>query len=346
MPAYKDSKTGKWFAKFQIETLDGKKRQHIKRGFAKKADALAYEHEKKAEKSHLPSITLQTLCVRFLDDYSINHRENSLRLIRANLTRHILPYLGEIKLNELSAIKIREWQKIINKKPLAASTKNSINTTLKTLLKFAVKYYGFSHDILAGVSPLGRIETKKKIITLDEWKRLDDVIEDKHYKALFNLLFWCGLRIGEVMALQLLDFDFIAGSIRIEKQYNSDAKTTAPLKTVSSRRIVAIPPSVMEVVKEYLTAYYEVPEFPFAIKTARGINWKLKYYCEKANIPVISAHALRHSHASLLINEKIPAPVISDRLGHSNTYTTLKIYAHAYANADNQLAGFLDTMNK
>lgn len=346
MPAYKDSKTGKWFAKFQIETLDGKKRQHIKRGFLKKADALAYEHEKKAEKSHLPSISLQTLAMRFLEDYSINHRANSLRLIRANLTRHILPYLAEIKLTELSAIKIREWQKIINEKTLAASTKNSINTTFKTLLKFAVKYYGFDASILAGVSPMGRIETTKKVITLEQWKRLDDVIDDKHYKALFSLLFWCGLRIGEVMALQLLDFDFINGSLRIEKQYNADTKTTAPLKTTSSRRVVAIPPSVLEVVKEYLTAFYEVPEFPFALKTARGINWKLKYYCERANIPVISAHALRHSHATLLINNNIPAPAISDRLGHSNTYTTMRVYAHAYANADNQLAGFLDSMNK
>lgn len=343
MPAYKD-KQGRWFAKFQLEEYTGKKRQVMKRGFARKADALAYENEQKALHNHSASVSLCTLAGAFLRDYGINHRSNSLRLIRSNLDRHIVPFLGEIKLNELKPIHVHEWQNHIRQSSLSESSKASINNTLRQLLRFAVKYYGFSGDFVAGIEPMGRVEASQKVITLEDWKKLDAVIQDKHYKALFSLLYWCGLRIGEVMALQLLDFDFIQSLVKIDKQYSSDSKKLMPLKTARSKRVVAIPRHVLDIVSEYLSAFHTVPPLPFALKTSRGINWALKRYCIQAGIEPISAHTLRHSHATLLIHSNISAPVIADRLGHSNTYTTMRVYAHAYADSDRLVAEALDKL--
>lgn len=77
MPAYRDKK-GKWFAKFQIKTYSGKSKQIFRRGFAKKADALAFEHDFKAQYTYLPSISLERLSKAFLTDYGINAQQRAI----------------------------------------------------------------------------------------------------------------------------------------------------------------------------------------------------------------------------------------------------------------------------
>lgn len=65
-----------------------------------------------------------------------------------------------------------------------------------------------------------------------------------------------------------------------------------------------------------------------------NLNFKLKKVCEKAGLPPIHLHSLRHTHASLLINSNITAKVIADRLGHSTTKTTLDTYSHVFAESE------------
>lgn len=329
MPAYKDKNRGTWYAKFNFKDWQGKTRQKIKRGFAKKSDALDFEHEFKAQYSQLPSITLQTLATAFLQDYRVNHRANSLRLAERNTRRHILPYFASTPVDKITPLMIRKWQTQIRGLDLSESTKSGIQTTFKTLMRFAVKFYNLPRSPFESADKLGNIETRPVFITLEEWKKVDDSITDLHDKAFYNLLFWTGIRLSECRGLQPADFDFGQCEINITKQLNG--KTLTPPKTKGSVRVVSCPKSVMQLAKQYLDSYIEVPAMPFALYSPEWLNIRFKKYCQRVGLSGVTIHALRHSHASLLIKQNIPITVISKRLGHSSPTMTLRIYSHAYS---------------
>ena len=336
MPAYKDKIRNSWFAKFNFKDWQGNTKQKIKRGFTKKSDALAFEHEFKAKYSAMPSISLQTLATAFLDDYSINHRENTFISAERNLRLYILPYFPKMPIESITPLIIRKWQRIIIERGLAKSSMHAIQTTFKSLMKFAVKYYNLPKSPLDNADTLGEISTRPTFIELGEWKRIDEVIEKKHDKAFYNLLFWSGIRIGECRGLTPQDFDFDKNEISINKQL-SGTKVIPP-KTKGSYRTVSMPQFVMNTVKDYFDSLIECPEYPFAVLSVPTQSKRLKAYCKKAGIKDINIHALRHSHASLLIRLNVPITVISKRLGHSSPTMTLRIYSHAY-NDDMQNVG-------
>lgn len=340
MPAYKSS-SGKWYCKFYTKDWQGVQKQILKRGFRTKKEALAYEHNFKAKNKGLPSMSLQTLSDEFLSDYRVNHRNNSYLIAEANLRLHILPYLGELSVDDITPIKIRKWQTQISSEGWAQSTLFSIQTTLKLLFRFGIKYYGLPESILR-MDSMGHKEIRLTFLELDEWKRLDAVIKDKHDKALFNLLFWSGMRIGEARGLSEESFDYTKGTVSIIRQYDSKLKALAPLKTPKSKRVLALPVPVLELVKEYFGSYHTVPELPFTIKAVRQIQKDFSDYCEKAGLHGLSLHSLRHSHASLLIKQGIPINAIAKRLGHANPAMTLRVYSHVYGDAEDEIAKILN----
>ena len=343
MPAYRDKK-GKWFAKFQIKTYSGKSKQIFRRGFAKKADALAYEHDFKAQYAYLPSISLERLSKAFLTDYGINHRANSLRSTEANLRLHILPLFGKFPINEITSIKIREWQNNLKISELSPATQQSINTTFKAVMSYAVKYYNLPASPFVQAGAITREPRPQVVLSWEEWQKLYATLKPGHDQTLFSLIYFSGIRLGEAQGLTATDFDFTANTVSIERQYSYTTKKTEPLKTAKSHRLISLPPFIAKMVQSYLDSFYVIPQLPFALKTPRGLNFILKKYCMEADVPVISVHALRHSHASLLIAKGMPITAVSARLGHTSSAVTLRVYSHAFADADTKISGLLENM--
>ena len=344
MPAYK-SANGKWYCKFYSKDWQGNRKQILKRGFATKREAQSYEHEYKTKNTAIPSMTLQMLSDEFLGGYKASHRNNSYLIAEANLRLHILPTLGEIMLDSLNLLKIRKWQVKMTKTDLKESTLHSIQTTLKKVLRYGIKYYGLSAKIL-NLDALGKRTSRMTFLELDEWNKLDYYIVDEHDNALFNLLFWSGIRIGEAMGLSEDDIDFEKNEISIRHQWDTKLKKIMPLKTAKSERKIVLPQFVIDLIKEYFGNYHTLPDYPFAIKNVRTIQKDLQDYCRIADITGISIHSLRHSHATLLIRNNVPIPAISKRLGHSNPATTLRVYSHVYKEADSEIAKMLEIVSK
>ena len=346
MAVFKDTARGTWYAKFYYTDWQGKRRQTLKRGFIKKSDAQKYEKDIKDRSTQSPTLSLNELSKHFLDDYKLHRRPNSYKLTDNNLRLHILPYVGKLPVNEITPLTVRTWQNEILKTDLSKSTIHAINTTFKTIMTYAVKYFNLAYSPFMRCEPIGKIEGKHNFIPLDDWGRLMAVIDNKHDRAAFSLLYWSGVRVGELQGLTPADIDFNNNTININKQYSSDNKEIAPLKTDKSKRVIAIPDFCMDIVKAYFNALVEIPPYPFTLHTSRGLNYRLKQYCIKADICPVSVHALRHSHASLLIKQGIPVNLISERLGHATPTVTLKIYSHVYENQDNELAKLLHTLGK
>ncbi len=340
MPAYKDNK-GRWYCKFYADTWDGNKKQILKRGFSTKKEALAYEYEYKANKSHSPDITLRTLYNEFIKDYKANYRPTSYDITRSTIKRHILPYFADTPINAITPIMYRKWQNDIKGKELTDSTKKNIETAFRKLLNFAVKFYNLQTTPFKAVASIGKMTAKEKVISIDDFNKLEkcfDVVDH----AIFDILFYGGLRLSELRGLTVSDFDFKNNQISINKQLIKDSPSE--LKTDTSRRVISMPQFVMNRIRTFLDALAAESQFPFLVWTPTIIRHRLTRYCKYAKIEPISPHTLRHSHATLLITKGIPINIISKRLGHANITTTLNIYSHCFKNSDADVVALLDSI--
>ena len=177
--------------------------------------------------------------------------------------------------------------------------------------------------------------------TLDEFKRFEAAISDKIIsKTIFNLLYWSGMRSGELMALTLGDFDFEAQAVEINKNYARLDREDLILepKTPKSNRRVSLPTHVCELVKDYANRLVDYEDGERLFEVTKGFLYhEMERGCKKSGVKRIRVHDVRHSHASLLIEMEISVLYISERLGHEDIQTTLEIYAHLYPNKKRRL---------
>ena len=168
-------------------------------------------------------------------------------------------------------------------------------------------------------------------------------------KVSFSILFYSGMRSGELLALTLNDFDFTNNTINIDKNYAllKGQHLIMPPKTPKSKRVISMSLFVMDMVKKYAGKRYDyIPTdrlIPLA-KTylTRAMNIGIK----KSGVKHCSIHYLRHAHASFLIENGFSPLLVSERLGHEKIETTLQTYSHLYPNKENQVADKIQKMHQ
>lgn len=185
-----------------------------------------------------------------------------------------------------------------------------------------------------------------KFWTLDEYRKFEEAVSDKIIsKTIFNLLYWSGMRSGEMMALTLEDFDFEAQAVEINKNYARLDREDLILepKTPKSNRRVSLPTHVCDLVKDYADRLvdYEPDERLFDV-TKSFLYHEMERGCKKSGVKRIRIHDIRHSHASLLVEMEVSVLYISERLGHEDIQTTLETYAHLYPHKNEQI---MDRLN-
>ena len=344
MAAYFDEKKKTWYCKFRYVDWQGKSRSTSKRGFRTKKEALRYEVDTKQILKEKPSISFKKLSEEFLADYKANNKYNSYVNAEKNCRKYILPTLGTQLIEDITPLIIRKWQADLLQYQLSDSTLRSINTTLCTMLNYAVKFYGLKSNPMKVTGKQGKYTRRLDFLEVEEWKKVDGVIDDLYDKTALNLMFWTGIRIAELMGLTKADIDLENNTISINKQYSRQHEVTTT-KTESSNRILSIPSFVSDLLRDYYKATkYLSEKYIFSIHSSFRLNLCLKKYCRNAGVREVSPHALRHSHASFLIRQGLPINAISKRLGHSSPSMTLNIYSHCYREQDNDIAAKIDKL--
>lgn len=161
----------------------------------------------------------------------------------------------------------------------------------------------------------------------------------------FEVLFWTGIREGELLALTPGDFDFGKGLLRITKSYQRirGEDVITPPKTPKSNRVIAMPDGLAEEVEEYI-ALIGVGNgervFPF---TKSFLHREMERGCKRSGVKRIRVHDLRHSHVSLLIDKGFTALAIADRLGHEAVDVTYR-YAHLFPSVQRDMADALQNL--
>ena len=181
--------------------------------------------------------------------------------------------------------------------------------------------------------------------TKDEYNHFADAMMDKPISFYaFELLYWCGIRLGELLALNAADFDFSQGIVSITKSYQrlgGEDIVTEP-KTPKSKRIIQMPAFLCEEMQEYIGSLYglETIDRIFPI-TKSYLHHEMDRGSKATGVKRIRIHDIRHSHVSLLIEMGFSAVAIADRLGHESIDVTYR-YAHLFPNKQMEMANKLD----
>lgn len=244
------------------------------------------------------------------------------------IKKKTLPYFGQKKLSEITVRDVIDWQNEIRKltdskgKHYSPDYLKNVHTQLSCIFNHAIKYYGLQ----AKAGNMGSEQPKEmEFWTKEEYQRFAEAMMDKPISFYaFEMLYWCGIREGELLALTPEDFDFDNSTVRINKSYQriqgQDAVTTP--KTKKSNRIIQMPEFLCNEMQDYLKQLYGAESdsriFPI---TKHYLKHEMQRGCKATGVKVIRIHDLRHSHISLLIDMGFTALAIADRVSASYWYT-------------------------
>lgn len=351
MPIYKDEKRGTWRVVYRYTDWTGKRIETQKRGFLTKREAKEFEAELIRTVKHAPDMSMSSMCKLYLDDLRSRRKPTTVYSEECMIRRHITPYLGNIPIDKITAVTVREWQNkvmqakgIYSKRPLSPHTLRNISVCLSSILNYAVRFHGLPHNPVNIARGMGKTVAHLDFWEVEEYEKFMSVIEDENDRLYFSLLFTSGMRLGEFLALTPNDIDFQANKISITKTYNWKLKYISPPKTETSVRTISMPPKIIDGIDAYLKRCYEPPERIFECVSQKILTARMVKYSSLAGVRRIRLHDLRHSHASYLIHQGVPITAISQRLGHKNPKITLEVYSHVYKSSDGEIVKVLENL--
>lgn len=353
MGHFKKEKDGRWSVQFYYEDCTGKKKRKHKLGFKTKKEADEWMHEFiKREQSDM-DMCFDTFVALYLKDISKDLRKSTMKNKRGIIEMHLLPYFKDSQVRDISPLDVKRWQNEMKDKDFSSTYLRTLNAQLSAIFNHAVKFYHLSSNPCVVAGGMGKSKRRSEDIavwTVEEMDQFLDTFEEKDraYYAFF-LLYWTGIRLGEMLALTLGDIDFDQKKLSITKSYqkiDGEELVTKP-KTDKSNRIIELPDFVVEELREYTDKLYGVTKKDRLFQISKGgLEKIIKRNAEKAGLKKIRVHDLRHSHASLLIANHIDIATISRRLGHENIKTTLDTYSHMFDKNARATADILDTIRK
>lgn len=350
MSVFKDSYTESWACKFRYKNWQGEVKQHKKTGFKTQKEAKEYERAFLDKQQNCCDMTFQSLYEYYIADCEVRMKPVTVANKESNFKTVILPFFGKLKVSDISPANIRQWQtELIKNGNYRTTTLRKFHKTLSAIFNYAIRVYGLKSNPCKISGSMGNNKSRDmQIWTLEEFNKFMSELKGQVDKeALFLLLFYSGIRIGEACALTISDFNFDNNTVSISKNYVviKGKEFIHSTKTDGSDRVIKLPPTVMNKIREYYFQLYDKNT------TTRLFNLTEQCYrdclnrnSKKAGVKKIRLHDLRHSHASMLIHMNVPIKQISERLGHENITTTLNTYAHIYKEAEEELADKLDEL--
>lgn len=346
--AYKEKDTKKWTAQWFEMNAKGEKKKRRKRGFTTKREALEFERQKKLSSSRSMDMKLSEFMEIYFEDKKNELKERTIKNKKYMMNQHIIPYFGNQMMSEITAAQIIQWQNEIQNKGFSEAYLRMIQNQLTSLFTHASRIYDLHTNPCKKVKRMGSSDNRSlDFWTVEEYQKFIQTMEEgTRYYLIFEILFWTGCRIGELLALTAKDIDFEKNQISITKTYyRTEGKdvVTEP-KTRQSVRRIEIPEFLKKEIKEFIEKNYGMPDseriFPIV---QEAVQHKMKRQMEKAGVKKIRVHDLRHSHVAYLINRGIEPILIKERLGHKDIRITLNTYGHLYPNQQRRVADLLDS---
>ena len=354
MAAFKNKENGTWYVQFRYTDWKGERQQKLKRGFATKKEAQAWEREFLMEKQADINMSFESCVGLYEKDIKPKIKLNTWITKESIIKQKILPYFQKRKLSEITAKDIIDWQNEIREltdchgRPLSKTYLKTVHNQLSAIFNHAIRYYGLQINPAQKAGNMGMEEKKEMLFwTKDEYTKFSEAMMDKpiSYYA-FEMLYWCGIREGELLALTPADFNFDRGTVSINKSYqriNKQDVITTP-KTPKSIRVIQMPKFLCDEMQDYFKMFYSLDSDSRIFPISKNyLHREMARGSKATGVKRIRIHDLRHSHVSLLIDMGFTALAIADRVGHESIDITFR-YAHLFPTRQIEMADKLDMM--
>lgn len=355
----KETKTYYSVASLGFDKITGKRMQKKKRGFRTQKEAKDW-HTQTMAKHAKKAITngIQLTFKMFLDNYYIPNYEKTasartFRTFSSNLKR--LVYFFDMKMVDIKPIHVGHWQTELLKEKLSNAYVRALHRTLVSILNAALTLEIISDNPAKQVGNIAKKRQEIDFWTVEEFQTFISSFDLNKYKerlyyTAFTLFFMTGLRKSELQALTWQDIDFSDNSLMVNKSLYYKSKNDwiiNPTKTKTGIRKIYLDKTTVKILSDWEKwQKIEDNDFVFSQKgspmSSTSFQYMLKKHCELVNVKPIRIHALRHSHASLLLSLGMNDLELQNRLGHTNISTTLGTYSHLRPTAMKEVADKLD----
>lgn len=292
MAVIKNKKTGMCEVRTYYKDLTGERKQKTKRGFAKKSEALEWEWNFKLKENQSISMSFQSFVDIYLTDLEPRIKRNTFLTKKHIIETKILPYFWKRKLDDIRTSDVIQWQNEImklkkdNGESFSPTYLKTIHNQLSAILNHAVNMYGLKDNVARKAGTTGKEENKEmEFWTQEEFQRFLECVADKpiSYYA-FEMLYWTGIRDGELLALTPANFNF-------EK------------KTPKSNRTIVMPDFLAIEMEDFIKSLYGIKMGDRIFTISKSyLHHEMDRGAKLAGVKRIRIHGLRHSHISLLIN--------------------------------------------
>lgn len=320
---------------------EGKKEAEFEENKLKKKEFNKYEND-----------SFETLASDYLENKKKTVKESTYIKIKENYNNYIKPFFKNKIYYDLTTLDIRNWKETMHEKNLSLNTKKNAFLTLSQILEHGCQYFELEKNVAKIVknfkSVRGQKKVKMKFITNKQFAEAIKYEDNYIYFVAFNVLFYTGMRRGEMLSLNKFDdFDFENNTIKIDETINPKIQKipTSP-KTDKANRTIEILPFLTTYIKKIIDEDDSEDGYIFLHKIKLTT---LKYKCDRmlkkigfGENELIRIHDLRHSFASFCINNDVPIQILSEYMGHENISITWDTYGHLYPNSQKKL---LDKIN-
>jgi len=356
MAVSKDNGNGydgrKWKVSCYYTDWTGERKRHVKRGFDTRKEALEYEHIFLDKKSKDINMSFGSFIDIYMEDVKPQLKKSTLANKGQLIKTHNRPYFQNLSLAEITSTHILQWQnELLQKldadgKGYADTYLRTINNQLTAIFNHAVKYYDLPKNPCYAFKKLGKSEAQEMLFwTKDEYLKFAEVMKDKPMSYYcFQILFWTGIREGELLALTRSDFDLEKRTLRINKTYqvvNGEEMITSP-KTEKSNRTIELPQFLCDEMQDYFESIYKLtPDCRIFPVGKHYLHSEMNRGSKAAGVKRIRIHDLRHSSCALLIELGYSPIQIAERLGHECSTVTER-YSHLYPSVQRNMADKLN----
>lgn len=361
MASIKQQPNGKWRYRLRYKE-NGKFKEISKSGFRTKKDAQFSASE--IERQYRNGVTINSkniLMSSYLDEWmnvykKPNVKQSTYLRIERAVRLHIKPTFGAMKLSEISRMDVVKWVNKLSETQKNGTVRSNL-TVLYDALNIAVYELNYLEKNVATKVKIPKEQineelkfyTKKqveKLLSFLSTYKMSKYSHSIQYYVLFTLLTRTGLRLGEALALEWTDIsgDKLTISKNLSYDDHNNSTITTP-KSKSSLRTIKIDNFTKKILKKHkinksecmlMYMNYKAPINPTIIFSNENGNYLRHsvvrdfFYvsCRRADVPILSPHALRHSHAVHLLESGVNIKYVSTRLGHSSISITADTYLH------------------
>jgi integrase len=294
------------------------------------------------------NLTVADFLAQWMDSEKESVRESTHNRRQEVIRLHINPHIGSTKLTKLNALHVQRLYARKLDEGLSPGTVRLIHANLSKALQKAVRWRLVGVNVARAATAPKNTAEEVKPLTREEVSRLLDGARDDRFEALYVLAVTCGLRRGELLGLRYEDIDLKRGTLQVRRSL-SKGKTNLP-KTCKSRRSIKISRTALEALKRHKKRQTVLSEWVFCTHkgtpiSSQNLLWKAwDDTRRKGQLPEgTHLHQLRHTCATLLLQENVHPKLVSSLLGHSTIKQTLDTYSHVL---DNMLGSVADGMDE